>query len=60
LKGDSSSMGTSGELEEAKEALRVLGYADREINKVVPRLSKETLSTDQYVKRALQMLLNGR
>jgi holliday junction DNA helicase RuvA len=44
-------------LEEAIEALKALGYAEREIQKVVPSLMKENLSTDQYVKRALQQLL---
>ncbi|AST92714.1 MULTISPECIES: Holliday junction branch migration protein RuvA [Sutcliffiella] len=43
--------------EEAVEALKVLGYGDREIKKITPTLSKETLTTDQYVKRALQLLL---
>ncbi|MDX5475159.1 MAG: RuvA C-terminal domain-containing protein, partial [Bacillaceae bacterium] len=37
--------------------LKVLGYGDREIKKVVPTLQKEVLTTDQYVKRALQLLL---
>ncbi|EWH23505.1 Holliday junction branch migration protein RuvA [Bacillus haynesii] len=45
-------------LEEALEALRALGYSDREIKKVQPHLKKEeALSTDQYVKKALQKLL---
>lgn len=50
----------SKELDEAIEALKVLGYGEREINKVSPILSGEQLTTDQYVKRALQLLLNGR
>lgn len=45
------------ELDEAIEALKVLGYADREIQKIVPSLSEESLSTDQYIKKALQKLL---
>jgi Holliday junction DNA helicase RuvA len=44
-------------LEEAVEALRALGYADREIRKVLPILKQETLPTDEYIKRALQLLL---
>ncbi|MBA2873630.1 Holliday junction branch migration protein RuvA [Thermaerobacillus caldiproteolyticus] len=44
-------------LEEAIEALKVLGYAEREIQKVMPSLMKENLSTDQYIKLALQKLL---
>jgi Holliday junction DNA helicase RuvA len=44
-------------LEEAIEALKALGYGEREIQKVIPALRKESLSTEQYVKRALQQLL---
>lgn len=44
-------------LMEAIDALKVLGYSEREIAKVKPALEKESLSTDQYVKRALQLLL---
>lgn len=44
-------------LNEALEALKVLGYAEREIKKVIPSLQEEQLSTDQYVKKALQKLL---
>ncbi|MBD1381224.1 Holliday junction branch migration protein RuvA [Metabacillus arenae] len=44
-------------LSEAVEALKVLGYAEREINKLLPKLEKEALTTDQYVKKALQMML---
>jgi holliday junction DNA helicase RuvA len=44
-------------LNEASEALKVLGYAEREIKKVVPALREESLTTDQYIKKALQMLL---
>lgn len=47
----------SHELEEAMEALKVLGYAEKEINKVVPQLQNEELRTDQYIKKALQLLL---
>ncbi|WP_017755935.1 Holliday junction branch migration protein RuvA [Calidifontibacillus oryziterrae] len=46
------------ELEDAIEALKVLGYAEKEINKIAPILAKdEGLSTDQYIKKALQLLL---
>lgn len=44
-------------LSEAIEALKVLGYAEREIKKIIPSLQEETLTTDQYVKKALQKLL---
>ncbi|MFT4412775.1 Holliday junction branch migration protein RuvA [Fredinandcohnia humi] len=45
------------DLDEAVEALKVLGYAEREIKKILPDLHKEQLTTDQYIKRALQKLL---
>jgi Holliday junction DNA helicase RuvA len=51
---------TSQDLEEALEALKVLGYADREIKKIVPHLEKETMTTDQYIKVALQQLVQGK
>jgi holliday junction DNA helicase RuvA len=44
-------------LEEAILALKALGYSDKEIKKISPELSKEQLSTDQYIKKALQRLL---
>ncbi|MFC0270138.1 Holliday junction branch migration protein RuvA [Metabacillus herbersteinensis] len=44
-------------LNEALEALKVLGYAEREIKKIVPALMEESLTTDQYIKKALQKLL---
>lgn len=44
-------------LEEAILALRALGYSEKEIKRISPELSKEQLSTDQYIKKALQRLL---
>lgn len=52
--------GNARELDEALEALKALGYAEREINRVVPDLQKESLSTEQYIKKALRLLLNGK
>lgn len=46
-------------LDDAIEALGALGYGQKEIKKVMPQLkNEETLSTDQYIKKALQLLLN--
>lgn len=45
-------------LTEAIEALKALGYAEREINEILPELQSEKLSADQYVKKALQLMLN--
>jgi Holliday junction DNA helicase RuvA len=47
----------SKEFEEAILALKALGYSEKEINKISPELKKEKLSTDQYIKKALQRLL---
>ncbi|WP_059102783.1 Holliday junction branch migration protein RuvA [Shouchella shacheensis] len=44
-------------LEDALEALRALGYVEKELKKVKPTLELETMDTDAYVKRALQLLL---
>jgi Holliday junction DNA helicase RuvA len=44
-------------LSEALEALKALGYAEKEIQKVMPILKQEQLSTEGYIKLALQKLL---
>ncbi|MCM2676595.1 Holliday junction branch migration protein RuvA [Alkalicoccobacillus plakortidis] len=44
-------------LEEAFEALRALGYVEKELKKVRPKLEEETLEIDGYIKKALQLLL---
>jgi holliday junction DNA helicase RuvA len=43
--------------DEAMLALKALGYSEKEIKKIAPELRKEQLSTDQYIKKALQRLL---
>jgi len=45
------------ELDDAIEALMALGYVEKEIKKIAPKLAEEALSTDQYIKKALQLLL---
>ncbi len=45
------------EFDEAILALLALGYSDREIKKISPQLKKETLTTDQYIRKGLQLLL---
>ncbi|MGN1401342.1 MAG: Holliday junction branch migration protein RuvA [Bacillus sp. (in: firmicutes)] len=44
-------------LEEAMEALKALGYSEREIQKVGKTLEKEHRTTEEYIKMALQLLL---
>ncbi len=57
---EAAPLSASEELDDALEALKALGYAEREVARVVPELLKESLSTDQYIKKALQLLLNGK
>jgi holliday junction DNA helicase RuvA len=47
------------EFEEAVLALVALGYSEREIKKISPELKKEALTTDQYIRKGLQMLLRS-
>ena len=47
----------NGALEEAMLALEALGYSVREIAKVKKALETEDLTTEDYMKRALQLLL---
>src|SRR5690606_16558331 len=44
-------------LEEAFEALRALGYVERGLKKIRPALEKENLMTDEYIRKALQLML---
>ncbi|WP_240376455.1 Holliday junction branch migration protein RuvA [Bacillus piscicola] len=45
-------------LEEALEALRALGYGEKEIKKVKPKIQDDLISADEYVKKALQLMLS--
>ncbi|MFC5591123.1 Holliday junction branch migration protein RuvA [Sporosarcina soli] len=47
----------NGALDEAMLALEALGYSQRELAKVKPKLEKEELDTEGYMKLALQLLL---
>jgi len=50
----------STQLAEAKEALKTLGYSDREINQIIPTLqTEEILETDEIVRRALSLLIKN-
>lgn len=55
--GDREIVHINNDLEEAVLALKALGYSEKEIKKVSPELEKEKLTTDQYIKKALQKLL---
>lgn len=45
------------ELSEAMEALKALGYSDKEIQRVGKKLEKEHKTTEEYIKMALKLLL---
>ncbi|NHM30452.1 Holliday junction branch migration protein RuvA [Neobacillus terrae] len=49
--------GQPSAFDEAVLALQALGYSEKEIKKISPELRKEQLTTDQYIKKALQRLL---
>ena len=48
---------TPPELDEAMLALKALGYSEKEVQKVAKTLEAESLTTEQYIKKALQMML---
>ncbi|MFJ7744199.1 Holliday junction branch migration protein RuvA [Peribacillus sp. NPDC097295] len=49
--------GYAEELDEAILALKALGYSEKEIQKVAKKLQVEEMTTEQYIKKALQMML---
>ncbi|WP_075982428.1 Holliday junction branch migration protein RuvA [Bacillus massilinigeriensis] len=55
--GEATHVNDHHELEEAILALKALGYSDKEITKMTKDLKKEKLTTDQYIKLALQKQL---
>ncbi|ASK63080.1 Holliday junction branch migration protein RuvA [Virgibacillus phasianinus] len=59
LTDDKSEQGVHTEgMAEAKEALRSLGYSEKEIKTVIPQLQKESLSnTDEIIRKALALLM---
>ena len=50
-------MAENGALDEAILALQALGYSQRELTKVKPKLEKEELDTEGYMKKALQLII---
>lgn len=47
-------------LKEAEDALKALGYTDREINPIIPALRKEGLeNTDEIIRKALALLMKN-
>ena len=50
-------MAENGALDEAILALEALGYSQRELTKVKPKLEKEEFDTEGYMKMALQFIV---
>ncbi len=50
--------GLPPQLEEAVLALQALGYSERELKKIVPKLQDEMLTSDGYIKLALKLMTN--
>ncbi|WP_099158637.1 Holliday junction branch migration protein RuvA [Virgibacillus ndiopensis] len=47
-------------LNEAQEALKALGYSDREIKSIMPKLQKENIeNTDEIIRKALGLLVKN-
>jgi Holliday junction DNA helicase RuvA len=46
-------------LDEAVDALKMLGYSEKEINRVIPKLRKKNLTAELYVKEALRLLTHA-
>ncbi len=48
---------THEEFDEAVLALLALGYSEKEIKRITPKLKKEPHTTDEYIRKGLQLLL---
>ncbi|MFD1705524.1 Holliday junction branch migration protein RuvA [Siminovitchia sediminis] len=59
LPEDSKDITDSAALHEAILALSALGYSDRELKKIESKLANEDLTTDQYIKKALQIFMKS-
>jgi holliday junction DNA helicase RuvA len=46
-------------LQEASLALKALGYSEREIDRIIPTLKTKEMTTEAYIKAALQLMLKG-
>jgi len=60
LVGATQQTSNSISMAEAKEALKALGYVEREINQIMPQLLKENITqTDELVRKALTLLVKS-
>jgi Holliday junction DNA helicase RuvA len=46
-------------LQEATLALKALGYSEKEIERITPSLKTKDMTTEAYIKAALQLMLKG-
>lgn len=46
-------------LDEAMDALKALGYSEKEIHRILPAFRGKDLTAEQYIKEALALMLNG-
>jgi len=51
---------TATAFEEASEALKALGYSDAEVQKVMGKLKGETATTEELIKKALQLFMTSK
>ncbi|MBM7644702.1 Holliday junction DNA helicase RuvA [Scopulibacillus daqui] len=56
---EDNAVGPNAALEEALEALKALGYSEREIKKVLPKLESKDLTAEAYIKEALRLMLKS-
>lgn len=57
---DKAAVKDSSALKEAKDALKALGYTDKEITAIMPSLQKENLeNTDEIIRKALALLMKN-
>ncbi|MDD9147679.1 MULTISPECIES: Holliday junction branch migration protein RuvA [unclassified Sporolactobacillus] len=56
---ESSSENGNHPLTEALDALKTLGYSDKEIGRLIPILKKQDLSAENYLKEALRLMMKA-
>ncbi len=55
--GQMSTLVVNKDLEDASEALKALGYKEKEIEKVFKKIAEKNLTTQEYITKALQLML---
>ncbi|GGL41111.1 Holliday junction branch migration protein RuvA [Sporolactobacillus putidus] len=57
--GEEPSENGNHALTEALDALKTLGYSDKEISRMIPTLKKQDLSAENYLKEALRLMMKA-